>query len=234
MHNILILFAIAVGSAISTSAFSASLYKWVDKDGNTHFSQTPPPQAESTADIDQVQLRNNRVIKPRKEGRDWYCGNDRLSNSFGDRPAIRIANLEQYIIDRRREMESMKERRMEAVNRSYRYRQSSLNQSDELRRYDTDIDEEQCKLEWAQGELAALGDERSKITDRIQTVQDGIAEIEQRKIARCGIDNRTGVIIVDDEYRAYQECTKPYDREIDKLRRELKNAERDQKIVDGG
>lgn len=231
MSHIRIIALAALFSVNSGALFAASLYKWVDEEGNTHFSQTPPTHEESAASVGKVEMPNSRSMKPTKIGRDLYCGSQRL-NSMGERPAVRIANLEQYLIDRRRAIEDIKSRRLKAVERSVRYQHSS-SQSEELSRLDTELSVELCKIDWAEAELATLAEDRHKIADRTTTVKDGIAEVEQQKVATCGVDERTGIIIMDDKYRAYQDCIKPYDREIEKLQRKLKDAERDQKLIEG-
>lgn len=39
----------AVTLALAASAAAQTLYKWVDKDGKTHYSDTPPPNQDSKA-----------------------------------------------------------------------------------------------------------------------------------------------------------------------------------------
>jgi chromosome segregation ATPase len=224
------LVGIVLLSALSNPSFAGKLYKWVDKNGVTHFSQTPPPEEETKAATERVEVRDTRALKPRKEGRHLYCGNERLRN-FGDRPAVKIANFEQYLIDLNRNLGSLQERRAEAVARAWQYKKAGY--SDDVRRYDNQIEVEQCKIDWAKSELAGLGDERNKIAERVNTVNAAVEEIEQRKVAACGVDNRTGFVKVDDTYRAYKQCIVPFDREISKLRREQRRVETDHKIVEG-
>lgn len=231
MPKTLFVCAITLLAMLPDPSFAAKLYKWVDKDGVTHFSQTPPSQQEEpTAAVERVNIREGQTVKPRKVGRHLYCGDERL-NSFGDRSAVKIANLEQYVIDRKAQIESLQAQRAEAVKRAWEYKKSGL--SDEVRRYDTRIEVEQCKLGWAESQLAELAGERTKIASRVDTVTKGIEEIERQKVASCGIDTRTGFVKMDDEYRAYQQCIAPFDREIAKLKRELKTVERDQKLIEG-
>ena len=214
---------------LSGAAFAGKLYKWVDKDGVTHFSQTPPPEGE-TKKAERVELRDTRAPKPRREGRHLYCGNERLGN-FGSRASVKIANLEQYVIDQKRNINSLQERRAQAVSRSWKYQKNAY--SSEVRGLDSRLEVEQCKLGWAESELAALSGERSKISERANAVNAAIEEVEQRKVAACGVDKRTGFVKVDDEYRAYKQCIVPFDREIRKLKSEQRRAESDQKLVEG-
>lgn len=229
MLKILSLAALILLSTLSAPSYAAKLYKWVDKNGVTHFSQTPPEEGQ-TKSAEKVELRDTRALKPRKEGRYLYCGEERL-RKFGDRSAVKFANLEQYIIDQNNNLDSLQQQRADAVSRSWKYKKSGF--SDEVRRYDTQIETVQCKIGWAKDELAGLGDERKNIAERMNDLNAAIGEIEQRKTSACGVDNRTGFIEVDDEYRAYKRCIAPFDREISKLRREQRSAERDQKIVEG-
>lgn len=231
MPPIPLVLALALLAMSPDSSFAAKLYKWVDKSGVTHFSQTPPSQQEEpAASVERLNVHHGRAVKPRKVGRDLYCGDERLTD-FGDHSAVKIANLEQYVINRKTQIESLQVQRAEAVKRAWEYKKSAL--SDDVRRYDTRLEVEQCKLGWAEAQLVELAGERAKITNRVDTVTKGIEEIERQKVASCGIDTRTGFVKMDDEYRAYQQCVAPFDREIAKLRRELKTVERDQKLIEG-
>lgn len=58
-------------------------------------------------------------------------------------------------------------------------------------------------------------------------------DLQEQKTATCGVDNREGVIVVDDQYRAYQRCSRQFDRQIKQLQRTSKKAERDYESIQG-
>lgn len=45
MRNPLLVICALLLFASSATAFAGKVYKWVDKDGNTHYTNTPPPEA---------------------------------------------------------------------------------------------------------------------------------------------------------------------------------------------
>lgn len=231
MPKISLLLGVVLLSTLSQPLLAQKLYKWVDKNGVTHFSQTPPPEQEATgAKVQQLEARDTRELKPRREGRHLYCGEERL-REYGDHAATKIANLEQQIIDLKRNINRMMERRADAINRSWTYQKNA--HSSEVKGYDTQLAVERCKLGWAEDQLAELSGERKKIAERASTMSVAIEDIERQKVASCGVDNRTGFIKVDEGYRAYLDCVAPFDREIKKLQREQRAVERDRKLVEG-
>jgi len=230
MPKVLAVAAVFLLAAFAETVLADKLYKWVDKNGVTHFSQTPPPESESNAKAERLDYSDRRTLKPHREGKYLYCGDERLRD-YGGNSAVKISNLEQNIIDQKKNISSLQERRADAVKRAWQRTKGGFDE--QVRRYDTQLEVEQCKLGWAESQLAELGGERKKISDRASTVNAAIEEVEERKVSACGVDNRTGFVKADDSYRNYRKCIAPYDRELAKLRREQRSAERDQKIVEG-
>jgi len=48
--SLLLLFIFAV--AVAPSSYSASIYKWTDKDGQIHYTRTPPPKSMTDAKVE--------------------------------------------------------------------------------------------------------------------------------------------------------------------------------------
>jgi len=70
---------------------AAGLYKWVDENGQVHFSQTRPQQ--QAVSVTFVQVEGAGGIKPRENDGEIYCGETRVPFDADDEPLIQLANL---------------------------------------------------------------------------------------------------------------------------------------------
>ncbi len=211
---------------ISLPLYAGKLYKWVDKEGNVHYSQTKPLD-ESAPEAENAEVMNvsSSVVKPTRRRGELYCGEDVLPE-LGESAARNITTLQERIYDWEDSIERRRERRAE-----YAKRNDSLDRR-RANPFDTEDDEDRCKIDWAKAKLAELAGDKEKIVDRYNTVNTAIEDVEKRKLAECGTDDRTGFVVVDERYRSYKKCVDRYDRELRKLKQELRNAERDYKMVE--
>ncbi len=69
MLKLFICFLIPVSIVISSSNASAKVYKWVDEDGQVHFTNTPPPKKKIT----EVEVSDNNIDSGNSSNR--YYGN---------------------------------------------------------------------------------------------------------------------------------------------------------------
>jgi hypothetical protein len=211
---------------ISFPLHAAKLYKWVDKDGNVHYSQTKPldaasPEAENAEEMNV----SSSVVKPTRRRGKMYCGDDLLPE-LDDSKARNISTLQRRIYDWEDSVNRRRERRAD-------YAKS--NDSLDRRRtnpFDREDDEDRCKIAWAKARLADMQGDKEQIVGRYETVKKAITEVEEQKLAECGQDDRTGFVTVDDEYRRHRKCVDRYDRELRKLKKELRTAEREYEMVD--
>lgn len=235
------LFIVLLITGLSSHAYAAKVYKWIDENGKTQYTQTPPPKsANSSSEVDVGRSAN--TLRPRKEGRHYYCGDHKLYKTDG-KPARVISRLQESIIRWERDKERQYESRLsvtrnmnENIDRRNKYNSRSSssylkNYNKRLRNYDRNIAQIDCKIKWARGKLDGFADEKKDIAAKYESVNGTLEELKERKIATCGEDNREGVIVVDDQYRAYKRCIAPFDREIRRLSRTLRNAKRDYESV---
>ncbi len=244
------LIIILVLTGLSGLAHAGKVYKWVDENGATQYSQKPPPKSVNTSSEVNVDQHAN-IMKPEKRGKDYYCGDYRLSKMRGN-PANIITRLQENLINWQREKERQYENRLnvtkrmnESISRSldrrikYNGRASSSsssyldNHKKSLRRYDRTIAQIDCKIKWGQTKLEEYADEKKAIAEKYESSMGMLNDLQQRKIAACGEDNREGVIVVDNQYRAYQRCTAPFNRQIKRLKRASRKAERDYESIQG-
>ena len=228
---------------------AGKIYKWVDENGATQYTQKPPPKSASTSA--EVDIGNHaNIMKPEKRGKDYYCGDYRLNRVRGNSARI-ISNTQENIVNWRREKERQYEQRLnvskrinQSVSRSLDRRiqyngrgntSSAYLDRDKktLRQYDRKIAQIDCKIKWAQTKLEEYADEKKAITKKYESSMEMLNDLKQRRTAECGEDNREGVIVVDDEYRAYKRCTAQFNRQIKKLKRSTRQAERDYESIQG-
>ncbi len=211
---------------VSMQATAGKLYKWVDKDGTVHYTQTSPPEAAAADDAEELNISTATIRPTKKRGR-YYCGRDELPRLSGT-TAVDISNLQNKIYDWEEAMERRETERSGYVKRRY---YNVENYNDALRRYNQDNSEDRCKVAWAKKQLGMLQGDKKKIVARYDDIKSAIEELEGRKLRECGKDERTGFIVVDEEYREYMQCNKRFDDELRRLKRELKKAERDRDLV---
>ncbi|MCW8919969.1 MAG: DUF4124 domain-containing protein, partial [Sedimenticola sp.] len=74
------LFLLFVLGSASDVALAAKMYKWVDENGEVHFSQTPPIQDESSVPQDQIEIQttSGSVLVPTIVDGQPFCGELKL------------------------------------------------------------------------------------------------------------------------------------------------------------
>jgi hypothetical protein len=212
---------------LSTPAFAGKLYKWVDKDGKVTFSQTPPTNVPAVRKTEKMNVSSTTLMPRKKRGR-YYCGRDELPKLSGD-AAYKISSLQNNIYNWEDAIERRQGERSEEMKRRY---DSEGRFNEVLKRNSQNDYEDRCKIEWAKKQLSLLQGDKEKILRRHKDIKVAIKELEEGKLMECGTDERTGVIVVDDEYREYLNCVRGYDRELDRLKRELKRADRNRNMID--
>ncbi|MCH9673221.1 MAG: DUF4124 domain-containing protein [Gammaproteobacteria bacterium] len=208
---------------------SAKTYKWVDEQGNVHYTQTPPPSGAQKSK--QLKVQTERVVKVSKRGKRLFCGNRSLPTSRRKgRASTEIANLQQNIPDWRADIDRVKERRNEFVKRNAgRLRRAST--KSRMDQFNQKIAETRCAIGWAENRLAELDGEKGEIVKYHQELEKTYAQVQRRKVDMCGADERTGIVKVDAKLRAYRNCVRPYDRELKKVKRKMKTAKRDVDLI---
>jgi len=224
MKQVILLIMLLV---VSTQVISGKLYKWVDKDGRVNYTQTPPPDPAAADNAEEMDI-SSAVLKPRRKRGSYYCGRDELPKLSGD-AAYKISSLQNKIYSWEDAIERRETQRADNIKRRY-YSAQRLNET--LRRHSQEDLEDRCKLVWAKEKLSLLQGDKKEIIQRSDDIKVAIEDLKSKKLRECGKDERKGWIAVDDEYREYLDCTKRYDRELRKLKRELKNAERNRSMVE--
>ena len=220
----------------SASVTAGKIYKWTDKEGNVHYTQTPPPQSTANSKPEQMKVSGAASVQPEKRGKYYYCDTNQLPNLSRSKAASNISMLREDIANWQYSIQQQQQQRVDEMKRLSQYngyRSSSYGNSinDTVSRYDKKIAVIQCKVDWAEKKLADYKQDTGKITQRYNDINKALDEIEERKVKDCGTDDRTGWVAVDDKYREYQRCVKNYDREINRLKRQQRDAKRDYELI---
>lgn len=210
-----------------TFSVSAKMYKWTDAQGNVHYTQKPPPK--SAREGKQMKVRTGSVVKVRRRGKRFYCG-DLALPSVSKRPASAIANLRASLLNWNDNIERTNERREKYIKTNAE-RATTTRFAEQLRNYDKDVAQRECQIKWGQEKLASLAGDRDGIIAHHKELEALQAQVEARKKSNCGDDTRSGVIVVDAAYRDYLNCVKSYDRELRKIKKSLRNAKKDAELV---
>jgi len=160
-------------------AQAGKIYQWVDEQGNVHYTQTPPPQS-AAANSEELN-RSVAKVRPRKKGKHYYCGEDRLPN-LRTKPEYAISSLEESIIGWEDATRRLREERAEYISENVA-RSSRESYRKRVRYFEQQIAENECKVAWARAQLAELGDARAAIRDRYRDIQSTLADLEGRKEA---------------------------------------------------
>ena len=206
---------------------AAKMYKWVDEQGATHYTQTPPPKSAQQGK--QLSVHTGSAVTVQKRGRKYYCGKRALPK-VSERAASAIGNLQNHIASWEENIIRSKENR-EAYIKSNSRRSARRSFSAELRKHDHEIAQRECQIKWAKEKLASFDDEKASIVEHHKELEALREQVERQKVSACGTDARKGVIVVDDAYREYKRCIRPFDRELRKLKSRIRTAQREVKLV---
>ena len=188
---------IAICLAFLSPNVAAKMYKWVDEQGNTHYTQTPPPKSAQQAR--QLKVHTGSAVTVQKKGRNFYCGKHALPK-VSENPAAAIAKLQDHIARWEENIIRSKENREQYIKSNSRH--SARNWfSAQLRKHDHEIAQRECRMKWGKETLASFDDEKASIVKHHKELKTLREQVERQKGSPCGTDTRTGVIVVDDAYR---------------------------------
>ncbi len=180
-----ILRSIAVAAALLAQPSHAAIYKWVDSDGNTHFSQTPPPSVGQTdyPDIKEVDTSVYGGSGVTKRNGRLYCGDKRLPS--GKDPIIQLSNIRYGMSDWARALQRQQERKNKMLaQRSNHQSDSSMYRSINKRIANTDksIRDLQCALRWGPKQTKKLQQARKEFEATLQAAREDFKRYKNR----CG------------------------------------------------
>jgi len=208
---------------------SAQVYKWVDSNGQTHFTQKPPPDADAQQEAEVVQANKYSHRLTTRDGTP-YCGNLKLPER--DDPLELLMDVKSQKSNWKRQLysqrERLAERRKEELSRSG-YRSSGNHYqkyNDQILAKIADLD---CGLSWARTKEKEL----QPVYEQFQLeYKTAVEEFENYK-NRCGPQPETNGFTTDPRAKEWARCqraggTREHNRrlrEVKKLKRLASNLE---------
>lgn len=140
-------------------AANAQIYKWVDNEGRTHFSQQPPPTVEDRQYPEVVQVKKKRTFadRIRTVNGEKFCGDLKLPSNTD--PVMQLINTKSQLDNWSRSIERQNEWKRQLLNRQSRYSSSGSNYDrnrNAITAVNHKIKDLKCGLEWAESEIESL------------------------------------------------------------------------------
>lgn len=219
----------------SSPAWSGKLYKWVDKNGQTHYSQIPP-QKDQLKDSKAVKEKSaGSSIPVNRRGDYAYCGDMKLPGplyepkrmllGLGDRVDSWRKSLQQSEQSLTRQLRHLGEQ----TRRKNKYRSSSSNISytDEAaeKRNSTSrrIKEYRCAIAWAERQKKKYSDVKQEVAYDLKGAKANYQAALDAAHQDCGFEPKD---FANANYNvkksAWIKCMRPHDRKIRASKRNLR------------
>lgn len=184
----------------------AATYKWIDKDGHVHFSQTPPmkqDQAQSSAKLDE--RIGASVITAIKNGDKIYCGRLHVINI-----AVEDTDLEQKLKTSLDEWTQQRER-------LDKERKTDVTLNEQYAEYD-------CRVRWAYQQLKTLQSFEHKSNKAYKTLQKEYNTLKARQDEECSTDPKKlgKTMLVGKEANEWGKCYNHYRYKMRDLKAKMK------------
>jgi hypothetical protein len=234
--NVLMVLLCFLLMMVSSPAWSAKLYKWVDKNGQTHYSQIPPDksQVKSTSDI--AQKSSASTIPATRKGDYAYCGDMRLPGplyepkklllGLGDRVENWRKSLRQSEQSLTSQLRRLGERNRQKKNK---YSSSSSNVSytdhaaEERKRTARQIKEYRCAIAWADRQKSKYSDIKQEISSDLSGAKSNYQAALDAAHQDCGFEPKDFANPNYNEKKAgWKKCMRPHDRKIRSSKSNLK------------
>lgn len=227
------LFLLFVLGSASDVALAAKMYKWVDENGEVHFSQTPPIQDESSVPQDQIEIQttSGSVLVPTIVDGQPFCGELKLPMPRDNRQ-LSSKTLNEKIKYWSQTLERSKQALDRYLAPKRKYYSSSYKKSttfnEELARYQKPVNEYQCAIDWANGKKEdARKSDAAYLQEKTKAQKDlEVATAQMHRI--CGEEpekyNEYGK--KRERYLAWQKCTRKYGAVVREMRSKLNSVER--------
>lgn len=184
----------------------AGVYKWVDAEGQVHYSQQPPEQEAQRLEVLRVEGGSKGQVTPQTTQAKMECGRvtppqqvlDPVANILRWRQATTIW---QQAIDENKERDDAEARQL--------------------------ISELNCAINHAKRELAVLEAEQEGINENHEKVTKELEELQQ-SIAACDDPER------DEDAPPAEECRRQYQQRLEELQTMKKQLDGRKKMLEQG
>lgn len=233
-HLLSLLLLLLVTLFFHAGATAAKMYKWTDKNGEVHFSQTLPIGDESSIAYDQVKIQQTTgaVLVPSTIDGQLYCGELQLPKQSKYQPQS-VKNLTTKTKSWRKSLKRSQQAldRFLIPKKNYRYSSSyrkSTTFNEELARHQKPVHEYLCAVEWARGKIAGVRESEMGYMEAKSKAQKdlNVATAQMHRI--CGDEpekyNEYGK--KRQRYLEWKKCTRKYGAVVREMRDKLRTVER--------
>lgn len=212
---------------MSSQAWSGKLYKWVDKNGQTHYSQIPP-QKNQLKDANAIAEKSSASSIPATRKGDYaYCGGIRLPGPLYQPKSIlrglskQMATWEKSL---QRSEATLTEQLSDLSRRTYSSNRHSstdsniayANQSRERRtKTARKIKEYRCALSWAGRQKEKYSDIKQEMTNDLDGAKTNYQAVLDMAHRDCGFEPKDYANVSYNQKKiTWKKCMRPHDRKI--------------------
>ncbi len=214
------------------TALAAKFYRWVDDDGQVHFSQTPPPEVQKKG-ISAVS-NDMTLLSVTRKGDTEYCGKLALPGPIGDMRRI-LSKLPDREESWRDGLDRSEKKLEEFLGRQASKRGYGGNQQFEEQRQNLVNEKEQyrCALAWARKQRASSAEVRASVKGELDQAKQRRQTVREEAYDRCGHDpkERNPDTVTLGEQKAWDKCMRPYSGSLRAAEREVERLEKDYRSV---
>jgi len=218
----------------SSSAWSAKLYKWVDKNGQTHYSQIPPQKDQVKDKSDVAEKSAGSVIPASRRGDYAYCGGLKLPGPLY-KPKNILLGLGDRVESWRRSLRSSEEsltnqlRTLGSQNRrddKYKSKNTNITYKDhgseQRRSTSRKIKEYRCAIAWAERQKDKYADIKQEIAHDVTGAKTNYQAALDAAHQECGFEPKD---YANPNYNkkksAWVKCMRPHKRKISSSEKNL-------------
>ena len=207
-----------------TSSNAAKMYKIVDAQGHTTFSQYPPKKSEVAADttVESKNVSANSETSVSIEDGVQYCGKIALPSIQKKRTFSKLSQTKKYW---KRDLDREQER-LNKQTRDYDRHSNSGYRVKSMGKKGKRIRDLRCALRWASAFDEKISAIKNQKTAHVEKIQNKLTALEARRDNSCGLEPEfdPGAQGNKRKIRSWEICNRQYKNDIQKLKRNLYRA----------
>ncbi|GMR08433.1 MAG: hypothetical protein BMS9Abin26_1438 [Gammaproteobacteria bacterium] len=210
---------------LSQPLHAGKFYKWVDSEGNTHYTSTPPPETAVSEEKIKTSGGSNVTYKVKKKGRGYYCGNRRVPY-YPNKPGRILSNINNqydgWIETRNNLRKQIAQRTLREVqDKSKGYRKSQNNNYiDGLNKR---MAAYSCLIDWAMDFQSGRNSDSLESNEDYARLKGDIKKLTARRKQECGARPEG----FGDKPAKWYDCVREYDAQIHKKKRDMDMIEKE-------
>lgn len=204
---------------------AGKFYKWVDSEGNTHYTSTPPPKTAISEESITTSGGSGTTYKVKKKGRGYYCGNRRVPYYPGKskRTLSNISNSYDGWVEKRNDLrKQIAENLLRNVqNKSKGYQQPRNNSY--LQGLNKRMASYNCLIDWATGFRANQSSDSLESNEDYARLKDSVKKLTEQRKKECGARPEG----FGNKPAKWYDCVREFDNQIHKKKRDMDMIEKE-------